>query len=970
MKNNNTNTKFLREFIFNLGDSPSTLIYVSKYYLTKALNKLFKQLESKNQLVENQVIGIILQVKFSDGSIKSMSTFRRGTIKNKSSFSTLFKHLLSLRSNDYNARDYKVVELILKYHIYPLDYILKGDELSVMDRNMLSTDKNHIEYKEEQNIKYMDTLPYSSFKLPLTSSVSSGFVSEFMRLNTNTSDNPVINDKSILYRIIINKISQLEADIKIVSQQDNEIVEYQFKDKLITVPKLDRSEILIERSVITDKIHHIFLIDSLASEIIFISRKDLLKYKKGKGFIKSLKIDEKFNKESLRKFITFDLESINDLGSLNENGDVTWFKPIMISAYDFFRKINYFSRFDTDHGNIPVMPNTTGGPGLRSGQIRILKEFFNHFISKKYDKYVLYAHNLSSFDGVLILESLVYLCEENGYKLDPCIKDNSIKSITIKFGLREKGRGYRYSITFHDSLLLLLTSLDKLSKTFLKDHPELQKMDNKKLLEYLLYEDVRVNTTNEAEILSQLELYCERDSLALAYIIESFANMIYERFKLNIHDYMTLSSLALAIYRSNYLKSDELIPIISGSIYKDISKAYHGGHTDVYGLYSKEDVHSYDYSSMYPAQMFKHPMPTGKIDKFEGNPLNIGETLESLKEKLAFIKCSVFVDKSLNRPLYQTTAEINGEIRSVCATGTFKNQWVFVPELLYYEELTKGKIRIIPESIEKGYLFESTVIFKDYINDLYLIKNSVTKDDPWYLISKILMNSLYGRMGLRQELTEYSLMPSCKVEDFSIKCGDSETLIKDVLEFDSCNSSLVITSKDSDQVELKSSVAIAAAITAYARMELAPILLDESLDIMYIDTDSYKCKQKITDLERYKHLDHDGLGALKYEETYSESLFLIPKVYGGIIKESNKEFVKVKGFKNKIEFDQLKELLFKNQKLELSQNKWHRNILKSEIKIMKSPYCLSLNENKRINNLETFKTTPHHFDEYDPQVKK
>jgi hypothetical protein len=131
-------------------------------------------------------------------------------------------------------------------------------------------------------------------------------------------------------------------------------------------------------------------------------------------------------------------------------------------------------------------------------------------------------------------------------------------------------------------------------------------------------------------------------------------------------------------------------------------------------------------------------------------------------------------------------------------------------------------------------------------------------------------------------------------------------------------------------------------------MELAPILLDPELDILYIDTDSFKCLQKITELERYKHLDHDGLGALKYEGSFSESIFLLPKVYGGIYKDSTSELTKIKGFKNHVEFNQLKDLLFKNQNIKLSQNKWFRNMIKSEIKIMKTPYLLALNDNKRI----------------------
>lgn len=134
-------------------------------------------------------------------------------------------------------------------------------------------------------------------------------------------------------------------------------------------------------------------------------------------------------------------------------------------------------------------------------------------------------------------------------------------------------------------------------------------------------------------------------------------------------------------------------------------------------------------------------------------------------------------------------------------------------------------------------------------------------------------------------------------------------IITDIIELDYSNKSLVITSQDSDEVFLKSSISIAAAITAYARMERAEILLDESLDILYFDTDGFKCLQKITELPKYKHLNHDGLGALKYEGSFSDSIFLMPKVYGGIFKKTGDEFTKLKGFKDKVEFNQFKELL-------------------------------------------------------------
>jgi hypothetical protein len=57
--------------------------------------------------------------------------------------------------------------------------------------------------------------------------------------------------------------------------------------------------------------------------------------------------------------------------------------------------------------------------------------------------------------------------------------------------------------------------------------------------------------------------------------------MIYELFKINIHKYPTLSSLAFGIFRTHFLKND-VIPQLSGKIAKDIREGYTGGAVDVY----------------------------------------------------------------------------------------------------------------------------------------------------------------------------------------------------------------------------------------------------------------------------------------------------------------------------------------------------------------------------------------------------
>ena len=710
----------------------------------------------------------------------------------------------------------------------------------------------------------------------------------------------------------------------------------------------------------------------LTNSILLISRNNINLMKM--GFINPKSQDEKFIKNpinELKKFITLDIEALCNTDELCEIGRNTTFDPLLITTYDFYNnKLDSIILKSDEDMRYYIYDKEELNSSMKEYKMNQIADYLGIFLHRKYHQFRIYAHNMSDYDGVFILNSLLILEKHNNIKVIPISRDNKLISIKVLFDYDGKYKRYRHYIVFHDSYSILLSPLDKLSKTFLYDSPHLMKVENKEIIETLISRKVRIknidNIVKFNSFIERLENYCSMDCISLAHIIYRFGILINEKWTINIHSYPTISSLAIAIYLTYYLKITDLIPLVTGKIYRDISKSYHGGHTDVYMMYSDKEVHSYDYTSMYPAMMLKYEMPVGKIDKFEGNPLNVGETFNSLCDKHAFVKCTVEVDKSLNRPVYMTKVKFNNENRVMCATGTFLNQWVYLKEICKYYELTNGKIRIDPNSIKKGYTFQSKNIFKDYITDLFKIKQSVTKDNPLYLISKILMNSLYGRFGLKQELTHHNFMDDSEIEEMLMSCEDIK--IEDIIPLDFINKSLVITNKDSDNVFLKSSIPIASAITAYARMERAEIILDESLDILYFDTDGFKSLQKITELPKYKHLDHNGLGGLKYEGTFSESIFLMPKVYGGVYKESGEEFTKLKGFKDKVEFETFKDLLFKNKEVILSHNKWLRDWLKSEIKIMKSPYLFKLNDNKRKLNLTNYSSNPYHFNKYNPEA--
>jgi hypothetical protein len=88
----------------------------------------------------------------------------------------------------------------------------------------------------------------------------------------------------------------------------------------------------------------------------------------------------------------------------------------------------------------------------------MLKEAVKIFMIRKYDKYRIYFHNFSYFDGVFMLRVLSKISNKISIKQ----RDGRIISISFKYLV---GKNY-YTLFFHDSLLILPQSLDKLAKSF------------------------------------------------------------------------------------------------------------------------------------------------------------------------------------------------------------------------------------------------------------------------------------------------------------------------------------------------------------------------------------------------------------------------------------------------------------------------------------------------------------------------
>jgi hypothetical protein len=599
----------------------------------------------------------------------------------------------------------------------------------------------------------------------------------------------------------------------------------------------------------------------------------------------------------------------------------------------------------------------------------MLYDALSYLLKAKYNKYRVYFHNLSYFDSVYIIRILNKLAKSNNYKLRPQLKDGKIINLSLNYGKN-------YNIYFRDSYLLMPESLDTLAKAMKVEHKSLfpiyypGKVDLnhigeclppateykyfKKNLEYDKYVEYLVNFVHDKWSLKNESIkYCIQDCISLYQVLDKFNQLIFSKYNLNIHNNPTLSSLAFAIFRAHYLK-DYKIPLIGGKVLADIREGYFGGHTDMYipNAPQGEKIHVYDVNSLYPFVMSEYKMPIGNIQYFEG------DIYKTNKNPYGFFLAEIQAPKNLNIPILLTKAKINNVLRTLAPLG----KWTGV---IFSDELMNAKLKDFGYKIKvlKGYTafgLESEFIFKDFITDLYKIKSTHSKDHPMYLISKLLMNSLYGRFGMHEEtfLTKNDIVNNKELIEMM-----EDNNIFDIMDLgdDSYLITYIPNNKDNDDDSLFNnmthfniSISLSAAITAYARIHMSQFKKSNNkYKLLYSDTDSIAINKALPD-----NMIGKELGKMKLEYIFNKAVYLGPKVYGGITTE-DKEIVKVKGYKNKdqlfedqLKFKTLESLIYldKNNevdKTKLNHQKWFRNYKEGTITVEDQKYTLRPTNNKR-----------------------
>lgn len=528
-------------------------------------------------------------------------------------------------------------------------------------------------------------------------------------------------------------------------------------------------------------------------------------------------------------------------------------------------------------------------------------------VSVKYNGFSVYIHNFSSFDGIFLFKHIANLKLE-GFNIKILKRDINFLSITISKN--------KFKLIIYDSLLLLPSSLNKLATSF--------GIENKLNFNVIENDNANLNDLNFKENLLK---YNQHDSFILYHVILSFFKIIKDLFKIDIISCPTLSSVAFKIYKNKFLKKK--IAITWANEYEDFKKAYHGGAVDVYKPQAN-NIYCYDINSLYPHVMKENKFPIGEHIYFKGEkPLN---------SIFGIVKAEITCPNTTYAPIL--LHKING--RTVAPTGSWTG-WYATIEL---ENAIKYGYKI---KILEGYRWEkSDYIFKGYVDKLYNLRLSYDKNDPKNLICKLLLNSLYGRFGMKTNITEYSI-----VENFDLNSEFSDLQIFDnvgLLGIDKIKNNYTdykykMENKEKTESLLEISTPIAIFTTAYARILMSSYKFKYKDHLVYSDTDSL-----FLTCELPKSEIGSELGKFKLEYKIKKAVFIAPKVYS-LLLEDNSIITKIKGSKNKdISIEAFEILLNSNlngNNLKLKQEKWFRNIEKTSIRIMESIYTLKTTENKR-----------------------
>ena len=325
----------------------------------------------------------------------------------------------------------------------------------------------------------------------------------------------------------------------------------------------------------------------------------------------------------------------------------------------------------------------------------------------------------------------------------------------------------------------------------------------------------------------------------------------------------------------------------------DIKESFFGGRTNNIRFYHRvrtnEEIKYIDVNSLYPFVL--------KIKEYPiGHPIVINENFDpSLQSYFGFVKCRILPPKDLYLPLLpsrvskrliftlckacaelqMTECNHNEHDRSLIGTWTTVELKMALQQgytiLEFFEVLHYQKSS---SSIFRGYIDKFLKIkheasgWPHWCNDensknqfiqqvkeredIQLDKEKIKKNPGMRFISKLLLNSLWGKLGQNPEKKQVEMIHD--YDSYWKKLTDSSIEIKsEVMVTD--NAMLLQWKEREENLEYgpNTSLAVASFVTSYARLELYKMMIEvekiRTGSLLYFDTDSLVYYRETSDRE-------------------------------------------------------------------------------------------------------------------------
>jgi len=347
-----------------------------------------------------------------------------------------------------------------------------------------------------------------------------------------------------------------------------------------------------------------------------------------------------------------------------------------------------------------------------------------------------------------------------------------------------------------------------------------------------------------------LKEYALQDSVLLYRVLRKLVFLFQNSLSVDMWRYRSIGAIALGSFKIRYPLQFKQISnnvCVDERVYKLVRDSYRGGIIDLYSAYG-ENVYHYDVNSSYSAAMLKK-MPIGE-------PKELCPNLATFDLNSFFGFLEVTIQVHPHEFPFLGTVGVNSAI-TIYPVGIFKIS-VFSEELKY--ALTVNHIDIL--CVHRLVSYKAGYIFQGYVHLLHTKKRNTSSAGEAY-IYKLLLNSLYGRLGIQKKFDLVKLVKKntnlssfdddflsqliSDMGDYSLVSFSNKTYCqKDNLKYISDSFNVCDRGRFTRYLSVKekyifSAPQVSSAICAYARIHIDSLkrkLWCSGYTVYYSDTDS------------------------------------------------------------------------------------------------------------------------------------